>query len=1203
MSRKEKAGRKGKTLFLVSIFTALLFVFSAADMGAQNNSILNSLKFKPVLNYQSITPAGTSSQYPPDPVAVNIETALKEKLEKLKQKKEPAVTAQDAATDRQHSNAAQLRNRLSKELDIWIRNNAGTPRQIKIKKEAKRSGVVLERAARGSAIQLEQDKKTARNFLRSKRGLLRISDPDNELRLSKYIKDSLKCRHLRYSQTFKNLPVWPAELNVHLDQDGNVDLMNGAFIPTPKRMVTKPLWSAAEAIEVSRKVVPDAEDAKPNEPTLIIYAPSTGAYRLAWKVELSVSIKSNWLVIVDALNGSVLNVYNQVMSTQVSGSGTDLFGQTRQLDLWQENNAYYLIDTSKTMYDESSDPPAIDSTRGAIIIMDMEHNELPQQGGSFNVSFAVSQNKDSGWLPDSVSLAHCISETYDYYLDRHNRSSFDGKGSSAIGLVRVGQNYANAFWNTEYNAMFFGDAKPYAGALDVVAHEFTHGLTASTCDLIYQDQPGALNEAFSDIFGEMVEDYSTGSTDWINGTLLNDDGRNMKNPSSVEVLDGYYYPSKMSEYYSRNHPLLQQLVNQDYGGVHINTTIVSHCYYLVAEGLDNAIGLQDAAKIFHRAQTIHLLKNSQFIDARLACINAAEELFGANSNQVTKIKEAFDRVEIFDNVSTPEPPPIQAVSGDDSALFIYYDPYYASYFLARYEKALNDQVFGTTISCYDAARTRPSVTGDGSLAFFVDSINDACFVATNPTDCEECLGYSGEINSVAMSPDGNVYGFVFLDQFGDPTNTITVIDISPNGKTRTFPLIAPATEGASLNTILYADSMDFTSDNRYLVYDAYNVFEFSDGTKLGVWSIYAIDLITEQTIPLIEPYADLDIGFPALSQTTNHIMTFDVVDYTTGNTNIVTYDFFNDNADIAGIVSGSWSCPGYTGDDSAIVYSMPDASSSTGFSLVRQSLQNSITPTGDPSLYMSDAEYGVIYRRGNFTSPVPDISISPQAVSMGQVSVGTNASKQIAISNTGTGDLVVESVTLSGTNANMFKIIGGCTGQTIPSAGSCKFNVDFLPASAGQKSAAIEISSNDPDEPKHTINISGTGVAAPSQAPTANAGTDQSVTEGNTVTLDGTASSDAGGTIAAYTWTQTDSTGNAVTLSSTSASKPTFTAPDVASAVILIFSLTVTDNDGLTSTADTVRITVNPQSPDNNDDDDGGGGGGGGGCFISSLVK
>ncbi|MFZ2807813.1 MAG: PKD domain-containing protein, partial [Desulfosalsimonadaceae bacterium] len=126
-----------------------------------------------------------------------------------------------------------------------------------------------------------------------------------------------------------------------------------------------------------------------------------------------------------------------------------------------------------------------------------------------------------------------------------------------------------------------------------------------------------------------------------------------------------------------------------------------------------------------------------------------------------------------------------------------------------------------------------------------------------------------------------------------------------------------------------------------------------------------------------------------------------------------------------------------------------------------------------------------------------------------------------------------------------------------------------------------------------TVTVNDDGIVPPNQQPTANAGPDQSVKSGASVVLDGTGSSDPDGTVAGYAWTQTDATGTPVTLSGASAAKPTFTAPSVENTTTFVFSLTVTDNQGLASTADTVIITVTKSSS---------GGGGGGGCFISSVT-
>ena len=215
-------------------------------------------------------------------------------------------------------------------------------------------------------------------------------------------------------------------------------------------------------------------------------------------------------------------------------------------------------------------------------------------------------------------------------------------GASIHAIVRYGENYKNAFWIPGSNLIVFGDGRPFAGALDIVGHELTHGVIEHSANLLYQDQPGALNEAFADIFGEMIEakkkeeEEGEGPPDWITGRDLArpspgspDLGRpvrNLENPEAFLTHFGRPYPKKMSDFFH---------IQEDNGGVHINSTIIGHAFYLLAEGLNGAIGLRAAERIFYRALTFHLVQNSQFIDARLACIQAAEVLFGLGSNRGT----------------------------------------------------------------------------------------------------------------------------------------------------------------------------------------------------------------------------------------------------------------------------------------------------------------------------------------------------------------------------------------------------------------------------------------------------------------------------------------------------------------------------------------------------------------------------------------
>ena len=904
-----------------------------------------ALRLYPLFQPNVVAPASEPLEVAPDPRATELAERLRQRLAGLR----AAVpfTPPPQLTPEQNQALSELETRCPGEVSVVLRPLAGTPRQIK--------GEVLQRAQHGFTTGSDPHLTTARTFLGANCDLLRLDDPHAELTLTRRHTDDLGRTHLRFQQEYQGLPVWPADVIVHLNPAGHVDVMNGVFVPTPKKLGTVPVLDETAAVEHTRAAVPDGAEAEVIASELIIYAPGNTPPRLAWKLELDIALTSRWLVIIDAVNGATLTAYNQVMHQRVVGSGVDLFGRTRRINVWQEDGFFGMIDTSKPMFN-----PRLDwrDHRGAIWIYDARNLPPTSRPEEFPFPPSVivnSRSSTSGWLPDAVSVAYNLSEVYDYYLDRHNRNSFDDQGTSIRAMVRFGQNYANALYNSVLNLMVFGDALPFAGALDVVGHELTHGVIHHSANLIYLNQPGALNESFADIFGEMVEARTTGRPpDWLVGRALGDRRfmRNMANPAALTSSLGYPYPTKMSEFV---------YTHEDNGGVHINSSIINRAYYLLAAGLDGAIGLRNAERIFYRALTVHLVQNSQFIDARLACIQAAEELFGSESVQVQKTTEAFDAVGIVGAVPpTPDPPAIPSVRGPDSTLFVYRDQF-GNFRLGRREDALGDEAHGAQLASAIVASSRPSVSRNGELAVFVNTQNDICAIGTNGSG-ESCLGFPGLIHSVAMSPDSQLFGFVFLNALGNPDNRISVFDLGP-AEPRTFPLRAPVYDGPGTNTILQADAMDFTLDGQWLVYDALNAVTFSDGS-FRQWSLYALHLETGRNLALIPPIRGLNIGFPALSQTSDNFLTFDVFDETRNQSTVYAANL--NTGDVARIatVAGAWGAPGYTGDDSAIVYSQRDPSVPSGVSLVRQPLAaDRITPQGQASWWLRNADFGVIYRR------------------------------------------------------------------------------------------------------------------------------------------------------------------------------------------------------------------------------------------------
>jgi len=945
-----------------------------------------------------------------NPRAADVGSRLRGTLQALPSA--PRGSALGALQREQRKPYLALKARIGAAPTVRVRRENGTLLEL--------SGAILEPAAAVVAPGEDVGLATAQRFLRSNAGLLRLADPNNELRLERDTTDELGKRQLRYSQVWRGVPVWPADVLLELDAAGSVERMSGAYVPSPRAVGEEPAVLAHIAASIAASTLGVGPEAVSGAPALIVFAPGGREPRLAWRVEVAPSLLVRRQVIVDAANGAILESYNLVKTDGVAGSGVDLFGTTRPLHAFEEGGDFFLIDTSKPMFDPSSNPPNPNTTRGAIFVLDARNQPPNSDPETIPDLFQVVSDSATSWDPaDGVSASFALSETYDYYLQRHNRNSLDGQGGTMLSVIRLGVNFQNAFWSG--TLMAFGDAEPYAGALDVVAHELTHGVTDVTSNLVYKDQSGALNEALSDIFGEAVEHRTFGQNDWLIGSQLSEPVRNMEDPSAIVCCFGRNYPEKFSEFIR---------TTEDEGGVHINSSIINHAFYLLSDGLNGAVGIEDAEKIFYRAQTVKLTANARFIDARLACVSAAEDLFGAGSPQAAKTAQAFDTVEIFDGTGTPDPEPLPPVTGDDSTIFVFADPDTGESLLGRQETQLGDDANGEQLAGITVKIARPSVTGDGSIAAFVDATDDLCLVATGVPGSEECLGRPGSVASVAVSPSGDLFAFVLLEA-GEPINEIAVVDLSPGGGTRSFPLFAPAPDGSDLGTVLFADAMDFTSDGRFLVYDALTQVMLDDGTQIDAWGIFSLDLVTEQILSIVPPTPGFDIGFPSLGQTRDDLLTFDAIDAETGNSTVLAADLITGELNPIASVEGA-GVPGYTGDDAAIVFTVPDESSPTGFLLAAQPMAaDGISPVGDIFIWIEDAAFGVVYRRGAFTPTIRDLAVikikAPKRITLTPKKPQVTKTVSVQVQNQGPDIEVITDLTMLRSLVSLsVNPLGGC---------------------------------------------------------------------------------------------------------------------------------------------------------------------------------
>ena len=829
--------------------------------------------------------------------------------------------------------------------------------------------------------------------------------------------------HTKYKQQYNGIPVWKSELVTHSNQLGEVVSMTGKYIPSPSNISTTPSVSADSAIATAiAKVAPDtANDEMKSDSKLVIYSDEKRFQPvLAWEVTLNISYVT-YTVLVDANSAKVILSYNNIHTENVVGSGTDLLGQIRQINVWKDSGKFYANDASKSMFDNSSmNPMDFDEKKGVINIYDAQNkpvnNKLSNDVQYYRLE---SDSSTSGWLADAVSASYNLSKTFDYYKDKHDRNSLDGEGGRITAVIQFGKDYKNAFWVTGPNMMFFGKGDNYTASIDIVGHELSHGVTSVESNLLYQYQSGAMNESLSDIFGEAIERFSQGSNDWIIGAELTEPFRSMKDPGSFLIQAGMPYPSKMSEYIN---------TTQDNGGIHLNSSIINHAFYLLAEGGNYAIGMDKAEQIFYRANTTYLLVRSQFSDLRIACIQSADDIHGANSTQSKAVASAFDAVEIYDAPTKPPTKPGTPANAADSLIMVTQQN--GKLHIARKEKTL-DNGSSVYFSNTQASGHRPAVSGDGSTAVFITSEHNICFMSTESgLSSDRCLKkeLDGSFFSVAFSPDSRFISIILKDpneHQGLPTvNIIDLHDDNPETNTKSYKLKAAKVDDSDSNKITSADAMDFTANNRYLVYDALNEFTLNNKT-VQVWSIYALDLQKGDTIALLAPNVNQQAGFPSLSNINNNLMTFDIFDIEKDENNVAVADLSTGKVTVVAKTS-TFSVPSLTGDDKSIVYSKKNDSTSIGYSLNIVS-----SGGGDSKEWVKNAYAGIVYRRGTLTAPS---SIDLQVSQTVKLTPNTNDSLTFNILVKNSGPDTASNIVLNNNFSSGLEIKSnppsGCTKKT-----------------------------------------------------------------------------------------------------------------------------------------------------------------------------
>ncbi len=444
--------------------------------------------------------------------------------------------------------------------------------------------------------------------------------------------DPLGFTHQKMQEYFNGVKVEFATVTLS-SKNGTVQSLNSAYFPiaedfnvTPSISNSQALNSAIAHVGASKYMWQNAAEAaladnykKPTGELVIIPAIEniSETNRLAYKFDIYATAPLYRAdVYIDAKSGQFIMENKKIHDANVPATGTSLYNGNVSFTADNAAGPYRLRQTADG---------------GGIQTYDLNNST------NYNNAVDVTSNSTNFTGNATGVQAHFGAEqTYKYYNQKYGRNSYNNAGAIIKSYVSYSNNYVNAFWDGSRMTYGDGDGVNYGPlvSLDIVGHEITHGVTEYSANLVYSYQSGALNESFSDIFGESIEKFASGTNDWLMGDEIGAGGsggalRSMSNPNAYGDPDTYLG----TNWYSGS---------GDSGGVHTNSGVQNFWFYILTVGKSGTndkgdsynvtgIGMDKAGAIAYRNLTVYLNSNSQYSDARNGAIQAAIDLYGAGS--------------------------------------------------------------------------------------------------------------------------------------------------------------------------------------------------------------------------------------------------------------------------------------------------------------------------------------------------------------------------------------------------------------------------------------------------------------------------------------------------------------------------------------------------------------------------------------------
>jgi Zn-dependent metalloprotease len=513
--------------------------------------------------------------------------------------------------------------------------------------------------------------------------------------------DALGQTHIRFNQFYHGLRIWGGEVITHTQANG-LDLPpTTSALKQNIQVDIKPKLSVADALSAVRTdLATQAEFA--NKPTveLVVYPETVRhvstnkvmiaedslnaedfvtevkAYQLAYYIHTELETPGDTRhtdYLVNAHTGAIIEKWDSLQSENTIGTGKSQYSGTVNLNTNSIASGFELRDLTRPVSGGNVIYNLNHSTFGTGTIYTNTNNTW---GDGINFKEAPEPTTSANGQTAAVDAAYGIQATWDMYKNVFGRNGINGQGTPTYARVHYDSAYDNAFYSDSCMCITYGDGTKLQTltSLDVAAHEFSHGVCMTTAGLIYNKESGGLNEANSDIMGAMAEFYMRGANG--KGNIIPDtggtwtQGEQITTPAFPLKMRFLYKPSKDGNSADAWSPTLEKL------NVHYSSGPMNRAFYFLSQGATKTgetstsylpdgmtgIGNDKAAKIWFRALTTYMTPDTNYADARIACIQAVRDLFPVSGAEEIAVWNAFAGINVGSVWTSPDAAPTVTVS-------------------------------------------------------------------------------------------------------------------------------------------------------------------------------------------------------------------------------------------------------------------------------------------------------------------------------------------------------------------------------------------------------------------------------------------------------------------------------------------------------------------------------------------------------------